>query len=236
MLHLARCWKGTATRIIRPGIWTLPLIEFAYHATPHSTTQTSPFIADLGYEPNLPTITTGQRVLAASGGAVDFVTKQKAILLWTRNLITEFQRDQEATANGQPQHREETYEVGECVLLNQGAYFTGRGEVLENTAFICWSIQNCEENWRQRLLVRLTSKCDFQCCPESAIIELATILVCYYGMYWIGFLIIKYITYYHMKLIHRRLYSDPWTTLFLSLKELFSFASLRSHPPPSRLV
>ena len=103
----------------------LPLIEFTYNATPHSTTQTSPFIADLGYEPNLPTITTGQRILAASDRAVDFVTKQKAILLRTRDLITEFQRDQEAAANGQPQHRDETYEVGEYVLLNRGAYFTG---------------------------------------------------------------------------------------------------------------
>ena len=103
----------------------LPLIEFTYNATPHSTTQTSPFIADLGYEPNLPTITTGQRILAASDRAVDFVTKQKAILLRTRDLITEFQRDQEAAANGQPQHRDEIYEVGEYVLLNRGAYFTG---------------------------------------------------------------------------------------------------------------
>ena len=103
----------------------LPLIEFTYNATPHSTTQTSPFIADLGYEPNLPTITTGQRILAASDRAVDFVTKQKAILLRTRDLITEFQRDQEAAANGQPQHRDEKYEVGEYVLLNRGAYFTG---------------------------------------------------------------------------------------------------------------
>ena len=103
----------------------LPLIEFTYNATPHSTTQTSPFIADLGYKPNLPTITTGQRILAASDRAVDFVTKQKAILLRTRDLITEFQREQEATANGQPQHRDEIYEVGEYVLLNRGAYFTG---------------------------------------------------------------------------------------------------------------
>ena len=103
----------------------LPLIEFTYNATPHSTTQTSPFIADLGYEPNLPTITTGQRILAASDRAVDFVTKRKAILLRTRDLITEFQRDQEAAVNGQPRHRDEIYEVGEYVLLNRGAYFTG---------------------------------------------------------------------------------------------------------------
>ena len=128
----------------------LPLIEFTYNATPPSTTQTSPFIADLGYGPNLPTIKTGQRILAASDRAVDFVTKQKAILLRTRDLITEFQRDQEAAANGQPQHRNETYEVGEYVLLNRGAYFTG-GEVLENTTFICRSIQNCKENQWQRL-------------------------------------------------------------------------------------
>ena len=55
----------------------LPLIEFTYNATPHSTTQTSPFIADLGYEPNLPTITTGQRVLAASDRAVDLLPNRR---------------------------------------------------------------------------------------------------------------------------------------------------------------
>ena len=60
----------------------------------------------------------------------------------TRDLITEFQRDQEAAANNQPQHREETYEVGEYVLLNQSLF----KEVLEDTAFIRWSIQNCKEN------------------------------------------------------------------------------------------
>ena len=52
----------------------LPLIEFTHNAAPHSTTQTFSFIADQGYEPNLPTITTGQRVLVASNRAVDFVT------------------------------------------------------------------------------------------------------------------------------------------------------------------
>ena len=98
----------------------LQLIEFT-----HNATQTFPFIADLGYEPNLPTITTGQRVPAASNRAVDFVTELKNILLRTRDLATEFQRDQEAAANGQPQHREEIYEVGENVLLNGGTYFTG---------------------------------------------------------------------------------------------------------------
>ena len=40
-------------------------------------------------------------------------------------MITEFQREQEAAVNGQPQHREEIYEVGENVLLNGGTYFTG---------------------------------------------------------------------------------------------------------------
>ena len=43
----------------------------------------------------------------------------------TRDLITEFQRDQEVDANGQPQHGEETHKVGEYVLLNGGAYFRG---------------------------------------------------------------------------------------------------------------
>ena len=103
----------------------LPLIEFTYNATPRSTTQTSPFIPGLGYEPNLPTITAGQRALAASDRAVDFVTKQKAILVKTRDLITEFQKDQEVDANGQPQHRGERYKVGEYALSNRGAYFTG---------------------------------------------------------------------------------------------------------------
>ena len=139
---ITKNFQGSAAKDFQNHLsWDLelPLIEFTYNATPHSTTQTSPFIADLGYEPNLPTITTGQRILAASDRAVDFVTKQKAILLRTRDLITEFQRDQEAAANGQPQHRDETYEVGEYVLLNRGALFH-RGEVLENTTFICRSI------------------------------------------------------------------------------------------------
>ena len=41
----------------------------------------------------------------------------------------------------------------------------------------------------------------------------------------------KYITYHYMKLIYKRLYSDPWTTFVCSLKTIFFYKHLNLLAP-----
>lgn len=82
-------------------------------------------MADIGYEPNDPVIQVNNRIQALSDSAVDFSVKQSAIVHRIRDLMSEFQITQEISTNEHNSHRPVTFEVGEYVLLNREAYYTG---------------------------------------------------------------------------------------------------------------
>ena len=103
----------------------LPQLEFTYNNTPHSSIGTTPFIADLGYTPHIPMLITANRINSTNDSAVDFVQKQQAILLRTQDLMASHQMTQELHANRLSTHTDIQYEVGDYVLLNREAYYSG---------------------------------------------------------------------------------------------------------------
>lgn len=103
----------------------LPILEFTYNSTTQTSIATSPFLADLGWEPNAPTFMAGNRSNSRSDVAIDLIEKQKSIMIRTRDFLTDTQQVQEERANNQSSHRKEEFKVGDFVLLNREAYYAG---------------------------------------------------------------------------------------------------------------
>lgn len=118
----------TVTSLIRsfaandPQNWVelLPMLEFAYNSSFHATIKTTPFMADIGRNPQMPPLQPSFHLENESTLAKDLSVKLRAIQLRTAQFLTDGQHNQERWAN---KTREDiTYEVGDWILLHRDAY------------------------------------------------------------------------------------------------------------------
>ena len=97
----------------------LPLAEYAYNTSTHSSTDRSPFELDLGYTPSIPLdFVAGRRQhdeMRSLDGAA-FVERLQASLLDAQDRLREAQDSQTAEAN--KSRRPCTLQVGDLVMLN----------------------------------------------------------------------------------------------------------------------
>lgn len=102
--------------------WTnyLSAVEFAYNNSYQKSIETTPFMADLGYQP----ATSGFHNILQSPGyneaVEDLGTKLKAILCRIQDQMAHAQRSQEQQAN--KSRNAVDYQVGDLVLVHRDAY------------------------------------------------------------------------------------------------------------------
>lgn len=101
----------------------LDIVEFAYNNSYQKSIDTTPFIADLGYQPSTPgfhnSLTTSSSVPVE-----ELSIKLKAILVRTQDQIAAAQRQQEAQAN--ESRKPVFYKVGDYALINREIYVTSK--------------------------------------------------------------------------------------------------------------
>lgn len=102
--------------------WTnyLSAVEFAYNNSYQKSIETTPFIADLGYQPATPGFHNTLRSPGYNETVEDLGTKLKAILLRIQDQMAHAQRSQEEQANKSRNAVE--YEVGDLALVHRDAY------------------------------------------------------------------------------------------------------------------
>ena len=102
--------------------WTnyLDMVEFAYNSSYQKSIDTTPFMADLGYQPTLPLFRDLSLQPNYHAGVEDLGTKLKAIQTRIQDQMAHAQRSQEFHANS---HRNDaTYNIGDWVLVHRETY------------------------------------------------------------------------------------------------------------------
>jgi hypothetical protein len=101
----------------------LDIVEFAYNNSYQKSIDTTPFIADLGYQPATPsfynTLNTSSNIPVEELGV-----KLKALLVRTHDQIADAQRQQELQAN--KFRNPVSYKIGDYALVSRDVYVSSR--------------------------------------------------------------------------------------------------------------
>lgn len=99
----------------------LPFAEFAYNNAYQSTIEMSPFEADLGYSPLLPSFDSHEYLSNASHSVTEFTARIRGILTQCQDNIVKHQRTVEEHENRS--RRLVRFDVGDSVLVHRDHYY-----------------------------------------------------------------------------------------------------------------
>lgn len=98
----------------------LPLMEFAYNATYQATIRTTPFYADIGYNPRHTGVDTLVPHLDVGEDHAELHTRLATLLRQTQDYMVQGQQANETAYN--KHHRHMSFKVGEWVLIDRKLY------------------------------------------------------------------------------------------------------------------